>query len=220
MSGLRHLVWIPIGALVGFGAAFVFDDLLALPSGLYHTVYFVVVLGFLTFYVWWTGLEVTAWMSRRVAWGIGLGLVGGVVLMQGVFAQPATGGLGGPALAWDVFWRGLVYGSVDGLLLFAFPWVVVWRALGAETGGWPRRVGAGVVAWLAVLIVTTAYHLGYADFRSEKILQPNIGSAIGAVPTLVSANPVASPVSHVIMHVTAVLHAPETDLFLPPHRSR
>jgi hypothetical protein len=49
-------------------------------------------------------------------------------------------------------------------------------------------------------------------------MEPNIGSTIGAVPTLLSANPVASPLSHVFLHVTAVLHSPETDLFLPPHR--
>jgi hypothetical protein len=47
---------------------------------------------------------------------------------------------------------------------------------------------------------------------------PNIGSTIGAVPTLLSGNPVASTISHVLMHVTSVLHSPESDLFLPPHR--
>jgi hypothetical protein len=38
-----------------------------------------------------------------------------------------------------------------------------------------------------------------------------------SVPTLVTANPVASRVSHVFLHVTAVIHAPHTELFLPPH---
>jgi len=42
----------------------------------------------------------------------------------------------------------------------------------------------------------------------------------GWVPTLVTASPVASPVAHLFLHVTAVLHSPETDLFLPPHRER
>lgn len=48
-------------------------------------------------------------------------------------------------------------------------------------------------------------------------MQPNFVSALGALPTLLGANPVASPISHVFLHVTAVLHAPETDLFQPPH---
>ncbi len=113
----------------------------------------------------------------------------------------------------------MIYGTVDGLLLLAFPWVVAWRALGAERGGMWRKVRAGALAWIAVLVVTTTYHLGYGDFRSRKIVQPNIGSTIGVVPTLLSANPVASPIGHAAMHVAAVIHAPGTDLYLPPHRA-
>jgi hypothetical protein len=147
-------------------------------------------------------------------------MLGGLVLMQGVLARPETAKLSGWVLAWALLWRGVVYGAVDGLLLLAFPWIVTWRALRADEGGWRRKLGAGLAAWGAILLMTTAYHLGYEDFRSTKILQPNIGSSIAAVPTLVTSNPVASPISHIVLHVTAVLHCPETELFLPPHRSR
>lgn len=50
------------------------------------------------------------------------------------------------------------------------------------------------------------------------ILQPNMGSTIMSVPTLVSANPMASVLSHTFLHVAAVIHSPYTELFLPPHR--
>jgi len=36
----------------------------------------------------------------------------------------------------------------------------------------------GFLAWLFILVLTTAYHLGYADFRSKKIIEPNIGNTI------------------------------------------
>jgi hypothetical protein len=39
-----------------------------------------------------------------------------------------------------------------------------------------------------------------------------------SIPTLVTPNPVASPITHIILHVTAVVHSPYTELFLPPHR--
>lgn len=139
--------------------------------------------------------------------------------MHGVLARPATPHLAGGLLAWAIVWRGLVYGAVDGLLLLAFPWVVVWRAFGAEGGSWRRKAAAAMTAWVAILLLTTTYHLGYRDFRSDRIVLPNIGSSIGAVPTLLSANPVASVLSHVFLHVTAVIHSPHTDLFLPPHRA-
>jgi hypothetical protein len=211
-------VWIPAGAIVGFLASFLLGDMITLPVDLYYLLYFSVVLGFLAWYVRRTGLDLSLWLSRRLPLAITLGLLGGVVLMRAVLARPETPQLEGAALAWAIAFRGVAYGAVDGLLLFAFPWVVVWRALAAERGGWARRIRASGVAFVAMLIVTTAYHLGYRDFRSAKILMPNVGSAIAAVPTLVAANPLSSTLSHVVMHVTSVVHSPGSDLFLPPHR--
>lgn len=215
---MAHLAWIPAGAATGFLAAFVFGDLLTPPVDLYYAIYFAIVLAFLGVYAKRTRLDIRRLVSRRLIWGVILGVIGGLVVMQGVLARPETPGLSGFDLWWALFWRGLVYGTVDGLLLFAFPWTVAWRALEAEGGGFATKLAASAVALVAILLVTTTYHLGYDDFRSSKIVQPNVGSTIASVPTLVTANPVASPISHVFLHVTAVLHAPETDLFLPPHR--
>ena len=215
---MSHLVWIPLGAGVAFLASFVFGDLIALPVDLYYLVYFAVILGFLRFYVKRTRLDLREWASRRLVLGIVFGVLGGILLAQGVLSRAPTPQLSGGMLLWALVWRGVADGAVDGLILLAFPWVVTWRAFGRARAGWDRRAGATLVAWLGILFVTTAYHLGYRDFRSSQILQPNIGSTIGAIPTLVSANPVGSVVSHVFLHVTAVVHSPETDLFLPPHR--
>lgn len=215
---LAHLAWLPLGAVLGFTVSFVFGDLLPLPVDLYYLIYIAAVLGFLRVYVVGTGLDLSVWLPRRLGWAAVLGALGAFVLAQGVLARPPTAGFSGAAFAWAIAWRGVAYGAVDGLLLLAFPWVVVWRALGAERAGWPRKATATALAWGAILLVTTTYHLGYADFRSEKIAQPAIGSSIGAVPTLVAANPVASPIAHVVLHVTAVVHAPASELYLPPHR--
>lgn len=218
MPGVPHLGWIPAGAAVGFAVAFLLGDAEPVPVVLYHAVYFAAVLGFLAFYARTTGLDLAARAGRRLVPALLLGLLGGAVLVAGVLGRP-----GSPfppdAVPWgDLLWRGILYGAVDGLLLLAFPWLVAWRALGAEEGGWRRKALASAVAYAGVLLVTTAYHLGYADFRSRQIVQPNVGATLGAVPTLVSANPVAGPVSHVALHVAAVLHVPDSDLYLPPHR--
>lgn len=215
---MSHLAWIPAGALVGFLTSLVFGDLFTLPVDLYYLIYFSVIIGFLTVYVRTTGLDLRALTSRRLALGIVLGVLVGLFLMRGVLARPGTARLSGGALGWVVFWRGLVYGSVDGLLLFAFPWTVAWRAFDAERRGPARKLGTAAAAWVSILLVTTAYHLGYRDFRSPKIVQPNVGSTIASVATLATGNPLASAVSHVFLHVAAVIHSPETALFLPPHR--
>jgi hypothetical protein len=165
---LYHLLWIPVTAAVGFAAAFLLADLLVLPVDLYYFLYFVSVLGFAAYYAARTRLEVVRWATRGLARAIVLGFVVGVVLARGVLAQPETPALAGAAFWWALLWRGLVYGLVDGILLFALPWTITWRALDAEQGGVARKIGAGAVAWVAVLVVTTAYHLGYSDFRSSR----------------------------------------------------
>jgi hypothetical protein len=216
--GMRHLLWIPAGAVVSFFAAYIFGDRLTLPVDFYYAIYFACVVGFFAVYAKRTQLDLRTWVGRRWGWGIALGLGIGTVMAFAVVSRPATEPLTGGLLAWALLWRGVVYGAVDGLLLFAFPWVVVWRAFDAEAGSWRRKLQAAAAAWVLTLGVTTLYHLGYADFRSRKVVQPNVGSAITAVATLVSANPVASPIAHVMLHVAAVVHSPYTDLFLPPHR--
>ena len=218
MNNHGHLKWIVFGALVGFGASFIFGDLITLPLDLYYLIYFGIIVSFFTIYIKKTQLNLKEWYSRRWAWGVLLGLIFGAVMVQNVLSRPATEKFTGPYLEWLIFWRGLVYGAIDGLLLSAFPWIVTWRAFNVEKKPLGKKIASGLLAWFFILVVTTVYHLGYSDFRSKKIIQPNIGNTIISIPTLVSANPIGSPITHAIMHIAAVTHSPKTALFLPPHR--
>jgi hypothetical protein len=217
MASLKHLAWIPAGAGASFFASFLFGDVLPLGVDLYYLVYFSVIAGFLTIYWKATDLHLGPLLSRRLALALILGVAVGVLMVQNVLSRPETASLSGGTLAWALGWRGLAYGAVDGLILHAFPWLVVWRAFDGERGRVGRKLKASALAWASIIMITTVYHLGYADFRSQKIVQPNVGSTIMSVPTLLSANPAASVVSHVFLHVAAVLHCPDTELFLPPH---
>lgn len=218
MNNPGHLKWIVLGALVGFGASFIFGDLITLPLDLYYLIYFAIIITFFTAYIRKTELNLREWFSRRWVWGVLLGLIFGALMVQNVLSRPATEKFTGPYLAWPIFWRGLVYGAIDGLLLSAFPWIVTWRAFNVERKPLGKKIAFGLLAWLFILLVTTAYHLGYSDFRSKKIIQPNIGNTIISIPTLVSANPIGSPITHAMMHIAAIIHSPKTELFLPPHR--
>jgi len=218
MNNPGHLIWIAVGALIGFVSSFIFGDLLALPVDLYYLVYFGIIITFFSTYIKKTRLNPREWFSRRLVWGVVLGLVSGALMVQFVLKGPATERFTGAYLGWLVFWRGLVYGAIDGLLLSSFPWIVTWRAFNVEKKPLSKKTAFSFVAWLFILVVTTAYHLGYSDFRSRKIVQPNIGNTIISLPTLVSANPIGAPITHAIMHITALIHCPKTELFLPPHR--
>jgi hypothetical protein len=218
MTNSGHLKWIALGALVGFGSSFVFGDLLALPVDLYYLIYFGIILIFFSNYMRKTKLNIKEWFSKRMVWSVLLGLIFGALMVQNVLSRPETERFTGAYLGWLIFWRGLVYGVIDGLLLSSFPWIVTWRAFDVGKKPLGKKIAFGFLAWLFILVVTTAYHLGYSDFRSRKIIQPNIGNTLISVPTLVSANPIGSPITHAIMHTAAVIHSPKTELFLPPHR--
>ena len=73
----------------------------------------------------------------------------------------------------------------------------------------------GIVALAASLAMTTIYHSGYSDFRSDKMTKPLRGDVIWSAPTLLTLNPIGAPIAHAGLHMSAVLH--ETDTFLPPH---
>jgi hypothetical protein len=217
-NNASHLIWITFGALVGFAASFIFGDVLTLPLDLYYFIYFMLISVFFTIYMKKTRLNLREWFSKRLLWGILLGLTFAAMMAQNVLSRPPTEKFTGLYLVWLIFWRGLIYGAIDGLLLSVFPWIVTWRAFHAEKKPVRRKIAFALLAWLFILLVTSAYHAGYSDFRSKKIIQANIGNTMMSIPTLVSANPIGTPIAHMALHVVAVIHSPKTELFLPPHK--
>ena len=211
----RHLAWLGGGLALAFLVPFVLADRLGLQQDVYYGVYAAVV--GLLFLEWLrdTGLPERATLSRRWPAGLVLGLAAGAVLAAVVLREPSTARPEGAELVLAVVWRGVVYGAADGLLLSVFPILVVFAAFRART--WRAKAVAGAAALAASLAFTAVYHLGYADFRSEKVAKPIGGDLVWSAPTLLTLSPVGAPVAHAAMHVTAVLHAYETDVFLPPH---
>jgi hypothetical protein len=75
----------------------------------------------------------------------------------------------------------------------------------------------GAVALAASMGVTATYHLGYPDFRSDKLAKPLAGGVMWSAPTLLTLSPLGAPIAHAGLHVSAVVHSYETETFLPPH---
>jgi hypothetical protein len=216
----RHLAWLGTGMVVAFLVPFVVADTLGLQRDLYLAVYVVAVVGL--FWAWArdTQQSLRAMLARRWRLAAALGLVfaaGSVLIAVG--AEDGGSHPGGVEFVAALFWRGLVYGAADGLLLSAFPILLVFAALG--TSRLRRRrgglVAVGAVAMVASLAMTAVYHAGYSDFRSEKLRKPVTGDLVWSVPTLATLNPVGAPMAHMGLHVGAVVHNYDTELFLPPH---
>lgn len=215
----QQVRWLFGGFAVGFLVPFVFADLLGMQRDVYYGVYAAVAFGFFGLWAKSTGQSIRALIARRWVLAIALGLVVAGVMSLIVLQQDATSRPAGLTLAAALAWRGVVYGAADGLLLSSFPILAVFTAFAGHALHSTRsgKVKIGVLALLASVVMTLAYHAGYSDFRSGKIANPIAGDVIWSVPTLVTLNPIGAPIAHVGLHTTAVVHSYNTDLFLPPH---
>jgi hypothetical protein len=214
-----HLRWLAAGFVGAFAVPFVFADWLELPRDAFYAVYVVFVFGFFVLWARETGQALVPMLRRRWLQAVLLALVASALLVPVVLGKEATARPGGIELAGAVLWRGVIYGLADGLLLSAFPILAVF-AMFAGTRLRKRIAGTiaiGLVALVASMGMTAVYHAGYSDFRSEKVRQPVAGDVVWSAPTLLTLNPIGAPIAHASMHVAAVLHSYETDLFLPPH---
>ena len=212
-----QLGWFAAGALVAFLIPFVFSSVLDLNHDLYYAVYFAGVAGFLGLYVRTTSADVAGFFRQNAKWSLGLGLLAAAFVVFNVLnREDSTPHPGGAYFAFEIGWRGVIYGTVDALLLTAFPALVAFTLLEKRVGGLTRRATFAGLAFVMVLVITASYHLGYEQFREDDVGGPEIGNIIISVPALATANPLGSVIAHASMHVAAVTHSYETDVFLPP----
>jgi hypothetical protein len=216
----QHAAWLASGLVFGFLVSFLFADVLDLPRDLFYGIYAASVVAFFVAWASSTGQSLAEMLRRRWVLALTLGLVfAGVMAFIPLRTEDATARPEGIELVGAVLWRGVVYGLTDGLLLSAFPILVVFAAFAGTKlrERWVGKIAIGLVALAASVAMTASYHLGYSDFRSEKVGRAVSGDFVWSVPTLVTLNPIGSPIAHAGLHVSAVLHSYETDLFLPPH---
>ena len=215
----RHWLWLIAGFPFAFAVPFLLADTLDLDRDLFYGLYALAVAGFVA--AWARDTRLTRqdfWWNWR--WGLALGALGAVVMSLVVFrTEDATDRPAGLELTAAVLWRGVVYGATDGVLLSVFPILAVF---GAFTGTRLRqrfsgKLAIGTIAMVMSIGITAVYHLGYSDFRSEKVRKPIVGDVVWSAPTLVTLSPLGSPIAHVGLHTSAVVHSYETDTFLPPH---
>lgn len=214
-----HLLWVVGLGLLGFGIAALFGRVLGLSRAAFVFPHALVTTAYFLAYLRWSGTDLGAHIRRRWVLGLAMAALAGVFLVRNVLSQPASSTASGGALALDLLWLGLVYGTVDALLLSVLPVLMTWRAF--RSAAWARRTAGRIVvgglALIVSLLVTAAYHLGFAEFQGASVVAPVIGNGISTLAYLVASNPLGSIISHVAMHVAAVLHGPATVLQLPPH---
>ncbi len=215
-SPANQVAWFGFGSLVAFALPFVGSSVLELQHDLYLLFYGVGVTALLYSYVRATDVDVGALFRRNWIPSLAIGVVLAVLLIFNVLSEDATERPDGIYFAFELFWRGAVYGSIDALLLTVFPCVVVLSILGGRLLTVRRKLLYFFVSLALVLTITAIYHLGYDQYRQDGVRGPEIGNTLISLPMLLTANPVGSVVDHAAMHMAAVAHEYETELRLPP----
>jgi hypothetical protein len=213
-----QLLWFAGIAAMSFLVPAVFSSLLDLQHDLYYLIYFAATIGGVGLYVARTGTDVLGTLTRRWKLSLAVGVVSTAFVVWSVLARiDSTPHPGGAYFAFEIAWRGVLYGMVDALLLTAFPGMVAWSLMGGVVAGWVRRVTYAGLTLALVITITAVYHLGFQDLRDrEGIRNPEIGNTLISLPILASTNPLGSFLAHTSMHVAAVTHSYESEDRLPP----
>jgi hypothetical protein len=217
---MQHWRWLALGVVVSFLVPFVLADLLEIQRDVYYGLYGLATVGLFSGWMANTGQSLGELVRRRWRLALALGFIFAAISVAIVLkSEDSTPHPDGAEFIGAIIWRGLFYGAVDGLLLSAFPILVVFAAFAGSSLRQTRMgtVGVGALALAASLLITATYHLGYSDFRSSKVRKPLTGDLVWSVPTLATLNPIGAPIAHAGLHVAAVTHSYETDTFLPPH---
>ena len=217
----RQWYWPGSGLALFFLIPFLLTDVITVDRNLYYAVYIATVFSFSGLWLNFATESPRAVLTRNWRAGVGLGALFVIPMVVIVLQADATSRPSGLHLVAPLLWRGVLYGLADGVILSAFPILAVFAAFAGTRAlaRWRGRIAVGALALAVSMLFTAVYHLGYSDFRGEKVRRPLAGDVIWSLPTLVTLSPLGAPIAHAGLHVSAVVHSYDTDVFLPPHEA-
>ncbi|MFW9833813.1 MAG: hypothetical protein ACFFEK_07455 [Candidatus Thorarchaeota archaeon] len=211
--------WVLIAGLIGLITSAVFSGRMKMPRNRFLVPYVIFASIFLLGFFYFDSIDLIDLLLQNWFYGVIAGVIVGAILTRNVMSQSSSSSPSDRNLVMDILWLGIIYGLIDSLLLNVMPVIAVWNAF-SQIGllsTWTWQLLAGVLGLGASLLVTLLYHLGYTEFRNKKVGFVLIGNTIITLAYLLSTNPFGAILSHIIMHIAAVIRGPETTIQLPPH---
>ena len=202
------VVWLAGVAVASFLVTWVITDRIGIGRAVYVGVLAAVTGGLAVGYQLWSGSAGDFW-TNQWPWGILGALVAGGALAAAARRLPIATHAHPDATGARFLWEAAIYGSAEGLLLSVLPVVITWQALTAL--GW-GGVAAGAAALAASAIVIVVHHLGYAEFRSRRMVFALVGCLPLSLAVLLTGSAVAAIGGHIILHAAMIRRGVE----LPP----
>lgn len=212
---MSQLFWILGAAALGFSVSAIFSGWLQLPRSVFLIFYSVFTAIFLFAFFKYNNLDFIDIVERNWPWGLIIGVLLSVFLVKNIYSQPASPGAEGLGFVLDMIWLGIVYGLIDALLLSVLPALAVWNM--DFNSGVAGKISCGILIMIASLFVTSAYHLGFKEYRGRNLISPTIGNGMMTLGYVISGNPLSATLSHMAMHIAGVARGPESVKQLPPH---
>jgi hypothetical protein len=215
----RESRWILAAAAIGFAISAIGAQGLHLPRHWIVMALAISVTPLIAAYARSKRLDIAGMIRHHWVWALVRGVAMGLILVVLVLPDDPTAPPRGTELAFDVVWLGAVYGAAEALLVNVLPMMAAWQIF--VHAGLTRTIRGKVAAWLftivANLLVTSAYNLGFPEFRGPEISGPVTSNFLIGVGFVMAPNPMISIVSHVVLHIASVLAGSDGPVNLPPH---
>jgi len=215
-SARWHLGWFTVIATLAFLVPVIGTTVLELQHDLYLLIYFTITLAVLGVYATRAGVDVGARLRRYWPASLALGALLAVFVVRNLLDGASTPHPDGVYFAFELVWRGVIYGIVDATLLSAFPALVAFALVRSDVHGIGRKLVFGAGTLVLSAVITATYHLGYEQFQNDRVATPVGGNVAMSIPAIITTNPIGSLAVHPTMHVAAIIHEYEGDTYLPP----
>ncbi len=199
----KHIIWIPIDAILVFGLPYLLVNLLEFSPEAYYIWLGIFSAVFVFYYAKYTKLKWT--LSLKPGWALGtiMGVFFGLAFLSFAFmAKPNIENSFFGAAMLPYLWRGLIYGLASAVLISVFPFMVIWRALAGVNPGTMKKIGLTAAAVVSIALMSFLYNFGISDFNRTSLREQVSKSMIASVPTLISGNPLAAPIANVFLQMS------------------
>lgn len=206
-----QLIWLCTLALGSFLISWLFSDLLGFPRTAYVAVFTVVTGAFLYGYLQWSSIDGGTFLSHQWLWGLLVAAASSLVLLAFIpwfvrwqsISRLSPPGPRGVRLVRMLLVDGVVNGAAEALLLSVLPVLIVWQACSSLPWfhQWPGSALTPIIALIASLIIITLHHLGFRELRGRLIIFVILANAVFTLAYLLTMNPLAAVVAHIIMHL-------------------
>ena len=200
-SSWRHILWLFAAVLLVFGLPFIILRILKIPIDFFYLVFLASGITFMTIYLKRTSLRIRPALKSGWALGSIFAIFIGVGLLS--YTLSIKSGLYQPELNTNILvilWRGILFGMISAAMISVFPFVAVWRSFAGNNPGNLRKIWVSLLAVLAIFLTSLSYSAGVSGFRNKQIIYEAKVSVLTGLPTLLSGNPLASPIAGALLH--------------------